>query len=128
MSANVLCVTIDCHDPVRLGAFWAEALTYDMYRGAEGFGEIALSDPTGRGPDLYLITVPESKVVKNRVHLDLKAEPTLEAEVERLEAAGASVLTTHQDPDGFVDPYIWTVMQDPEGNEFCVAEPLSRRA
>jgi hypothetical protein len=127
MSASVLCVTFDRHDPVRVGAFWAETLTYDMHRGAEEFGEIALSDPTGTGPDIYLMTVPESKVVKNRVHLDLQAEPTMEAEVARLEAAGASVLATHQDPEGFVDPYIWTVMKDPEGNEFCVGEPLSRR-
>jgi predicted enzyme related to lactoylglutathione lyase len=45
----------------------------------------------------------------------------MEEEVERLVAAGASVVATHRDPEGFKDPFKWSVMQDPEGNEFCVA-------
>jgi hypothetical protein len=67
-------------------------------------------------------------VVKNRVHIDLLAtEASVEAEVERLVKAGARALETHHDPEGYSDPYIWTVMQDPEGNEFCVGEPMSGR-
>lgn len=85
-------------------------------------------DPTGVGPSLGFMKVPESKTVKNRVHLDLTTETSLEEEVERLVAAGARIVTTLQDPnEGYVDPHIWTVMQDPEGNEFCVLEPLNRR-
>jgi hypothetical protein len=53
---------------------------------------------------------------------------SLEEEVDRLVAAGARAIETLQDPDGFVDPAIWTVMRDPEGNEFCVIEEMSRRA
>ena len=65
-----------------------------MHRGAEAFGEIGLAVPAGTGPDIYLMAVPESEVVKNRVHLDLQAEPTMGAKVARLEAAGASVLAS----------------------------------
>lgn len=73
------------------------------------------------------MSVPESKSVKNRVHLDLQAETSIEEEVERLVAAGATAIVTRQDPEGFQAPYRWTVMEDTEGNEFCVGELLSRR-
>jgi predicted enzyme related to lactoylglutathione lyase len=85
-------------------------------------------DPTGVGPSLGFMKVPESKAVKNRVHLDLTTDGPLEAEVDRLVAAGARAIETLQDPaEGYVDPHIWTVMEDPEGNEFCVLEPMSQR-
>ena len=71
--------------------------------------------------------VPESKVVKNRVHLDLLPDTTLEAEVERLTAAGATLVETLRDPETFVDPMHWAVLQDPEGNEFCVIERRGER-
>jgi predicted enzyme related to lactoylglutathione lyase len=71
--------------------------------------------------------VPESKVVKNRVHLDLLPDTTLEAEVERLTAAGATLVNTLRDPATFVDPMHWAVLHDPEGNEFCVIERRGER-
>jgi len=128
MPSSVFCVTFDCRDPERVARFWATALSYEVDLTWESFGEVLAADPAGTGPALYFMTVPESKTVKNRVHLDLVAEPSMEEEVARLVAAGAKAVVTRQDPEGFKDPYRWTVMEDPEGNEFCVAEPLSRRA
>lgn len=144
MPTKVLAVTFDCHDPARQAEFWAIALSYKVLgaypvAGANAVLISALS-PTQEGvwgaedlagitvPNLLFIEVPESKVVKNRVHLDLGPETSIEVEVERLVAAGARVLTTVQEPEGTDDPWIWTVMQDPEGNEFCVGEPMSGRA
>ena len=70
----------------------------------------------GLGRRLLIQRVPEPKTVKNRLHLDLHADPgTREAEVTRLEALGATVLRRVDEPSG-----AWTVMADPEGNEFCV--------
>ena len=77
---------------------------------------------------ILFMKVPEPKTVKNRMHLDLAPETTMEAEVERLVGAGAAELWTLQDPEGYDEPWIWTVLQDPEGNEFCVGEMLSDRA
>lgn len=129
MSSKVDFTTFDCHDPRGLAGFWATALSYAIEAPNEDAGEVLLVDPTGVGPSLGFMKVPESKVVKNRVHLDLTTDGPLEAEVERLVAAGACTVATLQDPEeGYIDPHIWTVMQDPEGNEFCVLEPMSRRA
>lgn len=124
MTTRVYCVTFDCHDPARQAEFWTTALSYEVWDG----DEVGIADPSGVGPPLLFMPVPESKVVKNRVHLDLLPETPMEAEVERLVAAGAQALWTLQDPEGYEEPWIWTVMQDPEGNEFCVGEQLSRRA
>lgn len=129
MANQVGYVTFDCADPRGLAEFWAIALAYVIEAPNEDAGEILLNDPAGVGPSLGFMKVPESKVVKNRVHLDLTPEASLEAEVERLVATGATAVTSMQDPEeGYIDPCIWTVMLDPEGNEFCVIESLSRRA
>jgi hypothetical protein len=138
-------VTFDCTDPAQLAAFWAEALGYKQDDPPEGFGsweawaseqgipedrwndEDAVVDPAGLRPRLFFQRVPEPKTVKNRVHLDLKlatgvdisAEETrklIEGEVERLVALGASVVGPVDRPGEY-----WVVMQDPEGNEFCVS-------
>jgi hypothetical protein len=75
-----------------------------------------LNPPTGSGPRLLFLKVPEGKSAKNRIHLDLQAEGGMEAEVERLVRLGARRLrVVHENPGDF-----FTVMQDPEGNEFCV--------
>jgi hypothetical protein len=73
---------------------------------------------------MLFMPVPESKAAKNRVHLDLRPDTSMEAEVERLVAAGARALTTHLEPEEIEERWTWTVMQDPEGNEFCVGEPV----
>ena len=123
-------VTFDCHDPVRQAAFWATALSYEVEEAWTKVGEsdaAVLLDPSSVGPALMFIQVPESKTVKNRVHLDLVPEMSIEVEVERLTTAGAHALRTVQESEEDADAAIWTVMQDPEGNEFCVGESMSRR-
>jgi len=84
-------------------------------------------DPDGRGPRIYLQRVPEAKTVKNRVHLDLnisggpsggpveERRRRVDAEVERLLGLGATRQRAAEELGGY-----WVVMQDPEGNEFCV--------
>ena len=128
MAVKVGYTTFDCIDPRAVAEFWAKALSYEIDAPNEAGGEVLLNDPKGGEPSLGFMKVSESKMVKNRVHLDLMVtDGSLEEEVDRLVAAGARAIETLQDPDGFVDPVIWTVMHDPEGNEFCVIEEMSRR-
>jgi catechol 2,3-dioxygenase-like lactoylglutathione lyase family enzyme len=93
-----------------------------------GEGPESIVDPTGRGPRVWFQPVPEPKAVKNRVHLDLKVgggrsvplavrTQRVTTTVERLTGAGATVLRVMDRPD--MDYYA-VVLQDPEGNEFCV--------
>ena len=74
MSSKVDFTTFDCHDPRGLAGFWATALAYEIEAPNENAGEVLLVDPTGAGPSLGFMKVPESKVVKNRVHLDLTTD------------------------------------------------------
>ena len=118
-------IVIDCRHPASLARFWAavldgyEVLPYDEAEIARlaALGFTPETDPTvgvgGPGPTLFFQLVPESKIAKNRVHLDVEA-PDRSAEVDRLLGLGASV---HQVLDS------WTTLLDPEGNEFCVADP-----
>jgi hypothetical protein len=140
-------LVIDCADPDRLAHFWMDALGYvveppppgfadwDAYWRAVGLpdedldlGVDRIVDPAGAGPRIWFQKVPEAKVVKNRVHIDIRAsggrsEPIearrarVDAEAARLVAAGARVVVVH-DEAGF-DHYGIT-LQDPEGNEFCL--------
>jgi catechol 2,3-dioxygenase-like lactoylglutathione lyase family enzyme len=115
-----LLFVLDCRDPDRLADFWAAALGYR--RGALHEPYVVLS-PTRDGPELLLQRVPEPKVAKNRMHLDMRIE-NLSEEVQRLEALGARRLGAEVEEDGFR----WFVMADPEGNEFCVClEPPGTR-
>ena len=91
-------VTFDCAEPARVARFWSEVLGYEAQHDEEGSAS-ACVDPNGVGPRLYFQRVPEGKVVKNRVHLDVRAgtglvgaerQATLEAEGERLIALGAT--------------------------------------
>jgi hypothetical protein len=97
----------------------------------DGVGELpeSIVDPLGVGPRVWFQQVPEPKTVKNRVHLDLKVgggravplalrRERVDAEVARLTALGASVLYAMDEPQGM--DYYAVVLQDPEGNEFCV--------
>lgn len=105
---NLIAVTIDCTDAPRLATFWAMAL--DGYLRDDG-GIIVQSE---NGPTIYFQQVPEKKANKNRVHLDVGAGD-VNAEALRLKANGASVLENKEEGG-----HRWTVMADPEGNEFCV--------
>ncbi len=102
--------TFDCDDALRVARFWAAALGGEVEEG--GTPEKAFMEAPGwGGPSMWFNHVPEPKTAKNRLHFDLRAPDTMRAEVERLKGLGASV---RQDHGGLV------VMQDPEGNEFCV--------
>ncbi|NNG38001.1 VOC family protein [Flexivirga sp. ID2601S] len=137
-------VTFDCADPAALAAFWAEATGGQLEAPPPGFesweaaleswavppeewnSRSAVVDPAGNGPRLFFQRVPEAKAAKNRVHLDLRAAPgtagearmtQLESVAARLVALGATRVR-RQDPGAMDAGHI--VMQDPEGNEFCL--------
>jgi predicted enzyme related to lactoylglutathione lyase len=109
-------ITLDCLDPERLAPFWAEALGYRRIPAHDPY--VALAPRNGTGPRLLLQRVPEPKTVKNRMHIDLRADH-FEHYAERLVALGAR----HVRPDVVEEEGTasrWIVLADPEGNEFCV--------
>jgi len=135
-------VTFDCERPERVARFWCEVLGYVIPPPPEGFASwdeldrtlppeqqgsaYACVDPTGVGPRLFFQRVPEGKVVKNRVHLDVRVGTglvgderlaALEAEGDRLVALGAQRFRLLR-ADGFNESCL--VMLDVEGNEFCL--------
>ncbi len=115
MTLRIDCLTIDCSDPSRLARFWSQALgwTIDFEDGTE----VAITPPAsqdGHTTDLLFLRVPDTKRVKNRLHLDLRPDDR-DAEVARLESLGAKRADIGQNGDE-----TWVVMADPEGNEFCV--------
>jgi catechol 2,3-dioxygenase-like lactoylglutathione lyase family enzyme len=143
--ARDLQITFACADPAALATFWAEALGYQVQGPPEGFDSweqaldalgvppekrndaSAVVDPDGSGPRLFFQRVPEGKLVKNRVHLDVRAAPglagdermtALEAEAERLISHGATRLERYEPAPPLASGHI--VMGDPEGNEFCL--------
>lgn len=118
VSVSLLAVVVDCRDPLRQAEFWAQALAYKVSR--RNPDEFQVSDPAGLGGSLYFMKVPEPKVGKNRLHVDLVTSGSMEAEVKRLVQAGAQLVEVRQDPVSHDNPDTWTVMRDPEGNEFCV--------
>lgn len=118
MRAKVANVVIDANDPVRVAAFWAEALGY-VEEPPEEEGWVFVADPAGEGPSLYFAPVPERKVVKNRLHLDLVSDLPMAEQVARLQGLGAAFVVERGH-----ETWRWTIMEDPEGNEFCVAEPV----
>jgi predicted enzyme related to lactoylglutathione lyase len=105
-------VTVDCADPRRLADFWAASLEW-VVEDADDAG--AFVRPPEGGHGLYFQKVPERKTVKNRVHLDLRPPDSMAAEVERSIGLGATVQRRVD-----VEGSFWTVMLDPEGNEFCI--------
>jgi len=117
-----LVFVLDCADPDRLAEFWAAALGYQ--RGGLHEPYVVLKPQDGDAPELLLQRVPEPKVAKNRMHLDMRIVD-LGAEVARLEGLGARRLGDEIEEDGFR----WFVMADPEGNEFCLCqEPPGARS
>ena len=138
-------VVFDCASPGKLARFWAAALGYQVQPPPEGFStweEFAIAHnvprdqwdaqsaivDSGGGPRIFFQRVPEPKTVKNRVHLDINASTatnaptdrdarrkTVDEEVERLIGLGATRLRVMEKMGEY-----WTVMADPEGNEFCV--------
>ena len=123
MSASLLAVVVDCYDPLRQAEFWAQALAYKVSQ--RNPDEFQVSDPTGAGRSLYFMKVPERKAGKNRLHLELVTDGSMEAEVTRLVEFGAQLIEVRQDPASYDNPDTWTVMRDPEGNEFCVSSTVT---
>lgn len=142
-------VVFDAADPHALAAFWARALHYEheeidafvsglleagyvpaeytiQIRGKRRWRSVASlrhpDDPvdkhgSGAGRRILFQAVPETKTVKNRLHLDLLVGPDAhDAEVERLVGLGATVVSVHEGDEGR-----WTLLLDPEGNEFDVS-------
>ena len=115
MSSFVIHVTFDCADPERLAGFWSAVTGYERMEDSTE-EVVALDAPDHRGVRRMLFfKVPEPKTVKNRVHVDLAARDPA-AEIERLVALGATKVEYRE---GGLDNS-WTVMLDPEGNEFCI--------
>lgn len=119
---RIQCLCVDTGDPSRIADFWQAALGWR--RTHADSDEIVLEPPAGSpedgvAPDLLFLRVPDSKTVKNRLHLDLR--PTDQArEIERLTGLGATRVSVGQ-----TDEASWVVLADPDGNEFCVLRPLS---
>ena len=110
MASVIKSVSFDAVDALVLARFWAAALGTDVDE--ESTADKAFVEAAGwGGPNIWFTRVPEAKVAKNRVHFDLRAPGTVAAEVSRLEGLGAAVVGVYAH---------LTVMQDPEGNEFCV--------
>jgi len=107
-------VTFDCADVMAMARFWAAALDWEVDPDSEPDGA-AINDPSGRSGGFYFQPVPESKIAKNRVHIDLRPSGSMAAEVARLEQLGATIQGRVDEGGSF-----WTVMLDPEGNELCV--------
>ncbi len=140
-------LVIDCADPDRLARFWATALGYELAPAPAGFatwddyyrdlgvpeedlgvGADRISDPHGQGPQIWFQVVPDTKTVKNRLHLDIHASgqrtdpievrrQRVDAEADRLAGLGATLTGTLSEEG--LDHYA-VAMKDPEGNEFDI--------
>jgi catechol 2,3-dioxygenase-like lactoylglutathione lyase family enzyme len=130
MSVRWYSVVVDCQDVAAQARWWAEVLGWrTVYEAPDEVVIVpphALSEqaaqvpPPDREPGLVFVPVPEGKTVKNRLHIDLAPGPDDDqaAEVARLEALGATRADIGQGPE-----VTWVVLNDPEGNEFCVLSP-----
>ena len=116
MGSRWYTVVVDATDPARLARWWAEVLDYRLLY--EAPDEVVIGRDEKTYPGLVFVPVPEPKAGKNRLHIDLNPDDR-EAEVERLVNRGARHVDVGQGDD--VD---WTVLADPEGNEFCVLRPF----
>jgi hypothetical protein len=118
MVSAVSHTTIDCSDAYALSEWWKQVLGYvDVADDPNepGHEECMILAPDG-SHRLLFIEVPEGKVVKNRIHLDLRpTDRSRDAEVERLLALGASQLADLRTTTGG-----WVTLADPEGNELCI--------
>ena len=136
MSLVITAISIDCADPKSQAEFWSAALGWKVESVEAWAAEVALGTEVVEAneswssitidlpnvPRLIFAKVPEGKTVKNRLHFDLKADG-MKSEVSRLVGLGASVVeergrvVTGREESG---EDVWTVMEDPEGNEFCL--------
>jgi hypothetical protein len=120
MPAKFKDLCLDANDQHALADWWCAAMGYvrldEHEPPADGWTRprewpVPIVDPTGAGPHIWVVPVPEAKTVKNRVHLDVFGDP------DELVALGATRVRRRD------DEIEWDVLADPEGNEFCVFEP-----
>jgi hypothetical protein len=119
MTSYVSHTTVDCADAYTLSRWWEGVLDYreDPEDPNEPGHEECMIISADRRHRLLFIEVPDTKQVKNRIHLDLRpVEGTRDAELARLVEHGATVVGDLRRPDGSG----WVVLADPEGNEFCI--------
>ena len=109
MSARFKDICLDANDNSRVADWWCRALGYVRRDpGVDAHQPICIVDPSGAGPPIWINEVPEPKLVKNRMHIDVIGS------TEELIALGASLVRARDDE---ID---WDILADPEGNEFCV--------
>lgn len=105
-------ILIDCNDPERIASFWGQVLGLEITERSHPY--IDLARPGEGVPILSFQKVDEPKTTKNRLHLDVKVAD-LEIAAERIQSLGGRVVQEYAE-----DPYRWSVMADPEENEFCI--------
>jgi catechol 2,3-dioxygenase-like lactoylglutathione lyase family enzyme len=113
MSSRLAQVAVSARDTSTLASFWCDVLGWQELE-RDDLGYVSIGPPDG-GPGIDVLPVPEAKSGKNRLHLDLRADGDRDAELARLLALGARRVDIGQAPD-----VSWTVLADPEGNEFCL--------
>jgi len=117
MTARFKDLCLDAGDHHLIADWWCAAMGYVRRDVVEGYTErpadwpIPIQDPDGNGPLIWINPVPEFKAGKNRMHIDVQGD------VDELIALGAKVVRPED------DEIEWTIMADPEGNEFCVSTP-----
>lgn len=117
MSSRIIATVFDCQNAETLAEFWCAALDYQVVRRWRDAHETEYVEVGADGtPRLLFYPVPDQKRAKNRMHLDIRAVTPQYDEVARLVALGARIVK--DDPT-----HPWVVLQDPEGNEFCVLPP-----
>lgn len=117
MTAHWYGVTIDCHDPVRLAAFWGALLDLPATSELDEAGWATLGSRTDRSPRIVFQKVPEAKAGKLRLHLDVEV-PDIDRGRIRVEQLGGTWGGVRHD----YDEGVVLLMHDPEGNEFCLAQ------
>ncbi|MEV6841990.1 VOC family protein [Actinoplanes sp. NPDC051411] len=111
MTSRIGDMIVDCRDPETMAAFWCGVLGYRTFA-RDGTG-VAIRGATV-SPDILFIRVPESKAGKNRLHFDVcPTDQSQDEELKRLLDLGAT-------RSSIVGSGSWVVLEDPEGNEFCL--------
>lgn len=113
MTLSLEMITFDTLDAPGLGRWWAEQTGGTFHDDHEGWFVVVV--PPDGGPRLGFQKVDDPTPGKNRVHLDLHPDDA-GAAVDRLVQAGATVVAEHEQ-----GPLAWTVLADPDGNQFCVS-------
>lgn len=122
MTSRIAAIAIDAQQPRVVADFWCAVLGWDVIEvGEDG---VSIAPPDRAWPTIDVLAVPERKAVKNRLHLDLRADgSSTDEELQRLLGLGAERVDVGQGPD-----VSWVVLADPEGNEFCLLARSSATA